>query len=226
MGLKHLAVIPDGNRRWAKKRGLSLEQGYEAGVKKLGELLKWCRDEDVRILSLWGFSTENFSRDASEVKSLFRIFNQKLVEALNHDDYHKHHVRIRFFGRRDSFPHEIRKGIEELERATAPYKDFQLNVFLGYGGRQEIVDAVNSLLKEGKRQIGEREFAERLYTKGVPDPDLIIRTSGEQRLSGLMPWQSAYSELYFSKKLWPDFTRSDFNSALRDYAARKRRFGK
>lgn len=230
MALKHVAVIPDGNRRWARKEGVSLLEGYKKGIERLENLLKWCRDCNVKVLTLWGFSTENIGRDKKEIKSLFSLFGVKLDEALKSDEYHKKKVRVRFLGKRDMFPKGIRQRIEKLEHATKNYNSFSLNIMLGYGGREEIVNAVSSIVEDARkgkiRSVNERLIPNYLYTGSLPDPDLVIRTSGEQRLSGFLPWQSAYSELYFSKKLWPDFSRADFKKAVDAYSRRERRFGK
>ncbi len=179
------------------------------------------------MLSMWGFSTDNIKRDKAEVGGLFELFKKNLQDVINSDDSNKNNLRVRFLGRFDIFPKEIQEMIRKVEELTNSAKrKYQLNLLLGYGGREEIVDAVNRLLRSGVKEIDEGKLSESLYTKDMPDPDLIIRTSGEQRLSGLFPWQSCYSELYFSKKLWPDFSKEDFEDALKDYSQRKRRYGK
>jgi undecaprenyl diphosphate synthase len=230
MALKHIAVIPDGNRRWARKEGVSLLEGYKKGIEKLENLLRWCRDSNVKMLTLWGFSTENVGRERKEIKSLFSLFDSKLVEALKSDEYHRKKVRVRFLGKKDMFPKSIRQKIEKLERSTKNYDSLFLTIMLGYGGRQEIVDAISSIVEDAKKgrikSVNERLVSDYLYTSGLPNPDLVIRTSGEQRLSGFLPWQSAYSELYFSKKLWPDFSKADFKKAVDAYSKRERRFGR
>jgi len=230
MALKHIAVIPDGNRRWARKEGVSLLEGYKKGIEKLENLLRWCRDSNVKMLTLWGFSTENIGRERKEIKSLFSLFDSKLIEALKSDEYHRKKVRVRFLGKKDMFPKSIRQKIEKLERSTKNYDSLFLTIMLGYGGRQEIVDAISSIVEDAKKgrikNVNERLVSDYLYTSGLPNPDLVIRTSGEQRLSGFLPWQSAYSELYFSKKLWPDFSKADFKKAVDAYSKRERRFGR
>jgi len=222
----HIAIIPDGNRRWAKQRGISTNEGYAIGIEHIGDVLKWCKDRNVRMLTMWGFSTDNFKRDKGEVQGLFGLFGENLKKALESDDKNRDEVRVRFFGRIHLFPNEIQQMIRKAEEISAKNAKYQLNLLLSYGGKEELVDAVNSIIKEGVKEVSEQTIADHLYTSGLPDPDLIIRTSGEQRLSGLMPWQSAYSELYFSDKLWPDFSKEDFQDALDIYAKRKRRFGK
>lgn len=220
---KHVAIIPDGNRRWARKMGLSPVQGHDRGIDNIQNVLKWCRKYGVRELTMWGFSTENFLRDRSEVSGLISLFKKKLSEGLQ-EDYKKYKVRVRFLGRIQSFPRDVQKKMKQVEQETAKFGKYSLNLMLAYGGRQEILDAVNRALAEGKRKLDEKSFASLLY---LPDPpDLVIRTSGEVRTSGFLPWQSAYSEFHFSKKLWPDFHESDFRRALSDYAKRKRKYGK
>ncbi|MBM3229404.1 di-trans,poly-cis-decaprenylcistransferase [Candidatus Parvarchaeota archaeon] len=231
MAIRHLAIIPDGNRRWAMRHGIGKKEGYELGIRKIGYVLKWCKQLDIRMVSMWGFSTENFLRDSAEVSMLFGIFSSKLETAIRRAaENEKYQVRVRFIGRPDYFPKDIREKIGKLEQVSSKYSKYQLNLFFGYGGRHEILDAVEKAIanakKTGKRKLAEKEFEKLLYTSGLPDPELIIRTSGEQRLSGFMPWQAAYSELYFSKKLWPDFSKADFVRAVKWFENRGRRFGK
>jgi len=222
----HIAIIPDGNRRWAKKKGISTRKGYAIGIQKFGDVLKWCKENNVKMLSMWAFSTDNFKRDSSEIKTLFELFKENLKKALNSDERNKYDLRVRFLGRTHLFPKEIQKMIEKAEETTSKNKEYQLNLLLGYGGREELVDAVNEIIDEGVEKVDEKTIGNHLYSRDIPDPDLVIRTSGEQRLSGLMPWQTSYSEFYFCKKLWPDFSKKDFKEALDEYARRKRRFGK
>ncbi len=224
---KHIVIIPDGNRRWGEQHGVGREEAYRIGIEKIADVAKWCRDEGVPILTMWGFSTENFQRDPDEITKLFGLFQKNLVEAVKRKgEGEKYGVRVRFLGRTHLFPKEVRDLFSEVEKLTADKKDYQLNLLLAYGGRAEIVDAVNTLIKEGRKEVDEDSISSHLYTAGIPDPDLVIRTSGEQRLSGLLPWQAAYSELYFSRKLWPDFMKEDFLDALNFYENTKRRFGR
>jgi undecaprenyl diphosphate synthase len=220
---KHIAIIPDGNRRWAKRNGKSIPYAYNRGIDHIADVLKWCRSRRVRKLTMWGFSTENFMRDSSEVKNLFSLFNQKLSEGLK-QDYRKYKVRVRFLGRLDSLPKDVVEKMRDVERDTAKNGKYELNLLLAYGGRQEIVDAVNRALASGVKRMDEKSFPKFLYLD--ESPDLVIRTSGEMRTSGLLPWQAAYSEYYFSKKLWPDFDRREFHRALAEYAQRKRKYGR
>jgi undecaprenyl diphosphate synthase len=223
---KHIAVIPDGNRRWSDEKGLSRQEGYRIGIEHIGDVLKWCKAAGVEIVTMWGFSTDNFKRDREEIQGLFELFKKNLLEGLSTRDEEGKTIRVRFLGRRHLFPKDIAALFDKIEEKTKDRGPYQLNLLLSYGGREEIVDAVNEIIAEGKKEVDERTISEHLYTRGMPDPDLVIRTSGEQRLSGLMPWQSCYSEFYFSEKLWPDFSREDFEKALETYAKRKRRYGR
>ncbi|HID73160.1 TPA: di-trans,poly-cis-decaprenylcistransferase [Candidatus Micrarchaeota archaeon] len=222
---RHIAIIPDGNRRWSQEKGLSKREGYAIGIQKIDDVLHWCRDEGVEMLTMWGFSSENFRRDEKEIGELFELFKINLLKVLRSSD--KDDVRIRFFGRLSLLPKEVQVMIKQVESLSGRNNPkHQLNLLLSYGGRNEIVDAVNSIIAEGAKEVDEKSISEHLYTKELPDPDLVIRTSGEQRLSGLMPWQTCYSEFYFTKKLWPDFNKEDLREALEEYARRKRRYGK
>lgn len=222
----HIAFIPDGNRRWSERKGLSKKEGYRIGIEHIGDVLKWCHEKDVHMVTMWGFSTENFSRDSEEIKGLFKLFKERLLEGLSTRDEEGRKVRVRFLGRTQLFPKEIVNLFKKIEDKTEGNEPYQLNLLLSYGGRGEIVDAVNEIIAEGINEVDEEMISSHLYTRDMPDPDLIIRTSGEQRLSGLLPWQSCYSEFYFSQKFWPDFSKEDFDDALAEYARRKRRFGR
>ncbi|MFH1095203.1 MAG: polyprenyl diphosphate synthase [Candidatus Micrarchaeota archaeon] len=227
--VRHVAIIPDGNRRWAKKRGLDPLEGHRRGIDLMGEVLKWARAHQVRTVSFWAFSSENFNRDKEEVEGLFKAFETNLQKVLQEGDFDKYGVRVRFIGDIERFPPRIRQGVREVERKTAKHDKYFVNLFIGYGGRPELVHMARRVAKDfafHPDKIDEQAVAERLWTSGVPDPDLIIRTSGEQRISGFMPFQSAYSELYFCQKLWPDFRKSDFSAALAEFRRRKRRWGK
>jgi undecaprenyl diphosphate synthase len=189
-------------------------------------VLKWCKEADVKMVTMWGFSTDNFRRDEEEIRGLFDLFKSRLLEGLQTKEEGKNLAKVKFLGRRHLFPKDIIALFNKIEEKTKDNGPYQLNLLLSYGGREEIVDAINSIISEGVKEVDEKTISEHLYTKGLPDPDLIIRTSGEQRLSGLMPWQSCYSEFYFSKKLWPDFSKEDFEEALADYEKRMRKYGK
>jgi len=220
---KHIAIIPDGNRRWAKKHNVSIPYAYDRGITHIADVLKWCRKKKICELTMWGFSTENFMRDRKEVGNLFRLFNQKLSEGLE-KDYRKYGVRVRFLGRLSSLPKDVVEKMRKAEKDTAANGKYRLNLLLAYGGRNEILDAVNEALKRKVGKVDEKSFSSLLYMKD--EPDLIIRTSGEMRMSGFLPWQGAYSEYYFSKKLWPDFDAREFSRALKEYSRRRRKMGK
>ncbi len=224
---KHLALIPDGNRRWARRHGKTPVEGHAVGIDNLGNLLKWCREFKVKELTAWGFSTENFDRPPGEVHGLMKLFEKKLMEAEDRNEVHKYKIRVRVLGDLDRFPSQLRDKIRELEGRTKNYDAYNFNILLSYGGRKELVAAVNSAIASGVRRVDEASFRKLLWTAPLSsDPDIIIRTAGESRMSGFLPWQGAYSEYYVSQKLWPDFKRGDFVKALRDYSKRKRRFGR
>jgi undecaprenyl diphosphate synthase len=223
---RHIAIIPDGNRRWSTEKGLTKKEGYATGIRKIGDVLKWCKEADVPMLTMWGFSTDNFSRDNEEISTLFSLFKENLQKAISSDEKNKYDLRVRFFGRIHKFPKEIQQMIRKAEELTKNNSEYHLNLLLSYGGREEIVDAVNSIINEGISYVDEDIFSKHLYTAGLPDPDFVIRTSGEQRLSGLMPWQTCYSEFYFAESLWPDFSKEEFQNAISEFSRRKRRFGK
>lgn len=224
--LTHVAIVPDGNRRWATIKGISKEEAYATGIRKIGEVLKWCKELDIQILTMWGFSLENFKREEEEIIKLFGLFKKNLMKGISSEEKEKFDVNVRFLGRINLFPKEIQEMMKKAEEINSNKKKHHLNLLMSYGGRAEIVDAVNEIIKKGEQEVNEEKFSKYLYTSGIPDPELIIRTSGEKRLSGLLPWQSVYSELYFCEKLWPDFTKQDFKDAIDDYYNRKRRFGK
>ncbi|VVB57597.1 Tritrans,polycis-undecaprenyl-diphosphate synthase (GGDP specific) [uncultured archaeon] len=225
----HLAFIPDGNRRWARRRGLPALSGHERGIERMGEVLKWCRALRIRTVSFWAFSTENLHRDRKEVEGLFRAFETRLQKVIRDGNFQKYGVRMRFVGDRSIFPHAVQLGMARVEAETAANSKYLVNLFVGYGGRPELVQMAKRIAKDfanHPERVDERAVAERLWSADIPDPDLIFRTSGEQRLSGFMPFQSAYSELYFCKKLWPDLTKADVAAAVREFRRRKRRWGK
>ncbi len=227
---RHVGVMCDGNRRWATWAGLTdVAGGYQKGADKIFELLQWCRQAGVEVVTLWLLSTDNLARPASELDPLLRIIEQT-VRGLA-----EQHWRVKPVGALDLLPAETAEVLKETAEATAGNPGLLVNVAVGYGGRREIADAVRSLLldhatkgtsiEELAEILDVEHIAEHLYTAGQPDPDLVIRTSGEQRLSGFLLWQSAHSEYYFCDAYWPAFRRVDFLRALRSYAARHRRFG-
>ncbi|KPV64233.1 MAG: Tritrans,polycis-undecaprenyl-diphosphate synthase (GGDP specific) [Candidatus Bathyarchaeota archaeon BA2] len=230
---EHVAIILDGNRRWASERSLNPAVGHHYGAEKVGDLLKWCLDLDVKSATLYVFSTENFKRPKEEVKEIMRIAEEKLREVLKDENIHKHKVRVKAIGRLNLLPKKLQEMIRQVEESTKDYDERFLNVALAYGGRAEIVDATRKIAKKLEsgdltpKDINEELFERYLYTAHMPnqDPDLIIRTSGEERLSGFLLWQCAYSELCFLDVNWPDFRRIDLLRAVRTYQRRKRRFG-
>ncbi|AXQ57050.1 MULTISPECIES: isoprenyl transferase [Streptomyces] len=226
----HIGVILDGNRRWAKASGGTTAQGHRAGADKITEFLGWCAETKVRVVTLWMLSTDNFDRPESELTPLLGIIEDSVRGLAADGRWRVHHV-----GTLDMLPDRTRTVLKEAEEATAANQGILVNVAVGYGGRQEIADAVRSLLldhaergtsfEELAETVSIDSISEHLYTRGQPDPDLVIRTSGEQRLSGFMLWQSAHSEYYFCEVFWPAFRKVDFLRALRDYAYRNRRYG-
>ncbi len=227
---KHIGVIMDGNRRWAKAAGSTTAQGHRAGADKIEEFLGWCTETDVGVVTLWLLSTDNFDRPREELVPLLGIIEDVVRSLASDGRWRLHHV-----GTMDLLPPAMQATLKEAEETTAHVDGIVVNVAIGYGGRQEIADAVRSMLLEAHdRGTSMEELAEsvdvdmigrHLYTKAQPDPDLVIRTSGEQRLSGFMLWQTAHSEYYFCEVFWPAFRKVDFLRALRDYAARHRRYG-
>jgi short-chain Z-isoprenyl diphosphate synthase len=228
---RHVGVILDGNRRWAKLDGADAAHGHRAGGRKVEELLHWCSEVGVEHVTLWLLSTDNLNRSDDELRELFQII-VAVVEGLAQPGKP---WRVSIFGALELLPPETADALRAAADSTSDRDGLQVNVAVGYGGRREIADAVRSLLLEHAAAgtpieelaeiINVDHIASHLYSKGQPDPDLVIRTSGEQRLSGFLLWQSAHSEFYFCDALWPDFRRVDFLRALRDYSARRRRFG-
>ncbi|KYK22460.1 UDP diphosphate synthase [Thermoplasmatales archaeon SM1-50] len=229
---KHIAIIMDGNRRFAKELGLSWEAGHIFGREKLEEVLDWCFDLDIKVLTIYAFSTENFARSEKEVKILMTLLKNELDTVKEDSRIHQNKVRIQILGRLDSLPKNIQQSAKTIMTMTKSYKTYFLNIALAYGGREEIIHAMQQMgndIKKGKlkvKEISTDTVSSYLYTRGLPDPDLILRTSGEERISNFLLWQLAYSELYFSDVYWPAFRKRDFLQAIRTYQNRKRRFGK
>ncbi len=227
---RHVGVILDGNRRWALLQGSSSSDGHRAGAAKIVEFLGWCDEAGVEVVTLWLLSTDNLSRPAAELESLMTIIEDTVQGLVGQGRWRLHPV-----GALDLLPDHTARVLKEAEEATANIDGSLVNVAVGYGGRREVVDAVRSLLAEHATQgttldelsqlLDVEHIAEHLYTKGQPDPDLVIRTSGEQRLSGFLLWQSAHSEFYFCEAYWPDFRHVDFLRAVRSFSERQRRFG-
>jgi len=224
--LLHLAIIPDGNRRWAKSKGLVATEGHRkaSSKKHIEELFNEARKLGVKYLSFWGFSTENWNRDKKEIDEIFNLVLNAAKEWRK--DIEKNKIRFIHIGRKDRLPKNLSDELAKLEEETRNYSDFFVLICLDYGGRDEILRAVNTILKSGKKEISEDEFKQYLDTKDIPEPDLIIRTGGEMRLSGFLPFQSVYSELYFTKVYFPDFDACELRAAVEDYKKRTRRFGR
>ena len=231
---EHIAIILDGNRRWASGQSFSPLLGHHFGAVRVEDLLDWCLDLEVKSITLYAFSTENFQRPPKEVEQIMQIAEEKLRKILTDERIHKNRVRVKVIGRMGLLPKSLQELIREVEEATRDYDQHFLNVAFAYGGRAEIVDATKKIaleIEKGKLKpdaIDEQVFENHLYTAYLPqqEPDLIIRTSGEERLSGFLLWQSAFSELCFLDVYWPEFRRIDLLRAIRTYQQRKRRFGK
>ncbi len=223
---RHVAVIMDGNRRWARTRGVAEAEGHAAGVDAIRPVLERAQERGVRVLSLYAFSRENWSRSSHEVETLFRLLEAAIRRET--PDLVRRGVRVRILGRSDELPTETRRSIEEALDATSRGSELTLNVAFNYSGRSELVDAARRCVADGLRpeQIDEQAISERLYTHDLPEPDLLIRTGGDQRISNFLIWQAAYAELYFCDRLWPDFDPDSFDAALAEYARRSRRFGR
>lgn len=227
---RHVAVIMDGNGRWAKRRGMPRIMGHRRGVDVLKDLLRCCRDWGIEALTAYAFSTENWGRPLEEVEFLMTLFERVLRQELH--EMMQENVRIRFVGNLHALPLSLQAEIERAVKATANNPGIQFTVATNYGGRQEIIQACRSIAEKVQQgliepeQIDEALFERHLYTAGICDPDLLIRTSGEMRLSNFLLWQMAYGELYVTDTLWPDFDRNEFHQALCAYQQRDRRFGK
>lgn len=230
---KHIAVMADGNRRWARESGLpDISHGHRAGGAKIGELVKWSAEMGVDVVTIYLLSTENLQRTSEEVEVLFSIISD-VIDDLATEHYS---CKVKLVGHLDLLPPDVAQRMQRSADATTKKGGLIVNIAVGYGGRQEIVDAVRSLInaeakagtpaEELAEHVTAASIAEHLYTSGQPDPDLVIRTSGEQRLSGFLLWQAAYSEIWFTDTYWPAFRKIDFLRALRDYSQRSRRFGK
>jgi tritrans,polycis-undecaprenyl-diphosphate synthase [geranylgeranyl-diphosphate specific] len=229
---KHIAIIMDGNRRYSKIQGnINVVKGHEIGVDTLEKVLDWSIDLGIEIVTAYAFSTENFNRPQKEVEGLMNLFVRNFKRIVEHEKIHKNEVRVKVVGRTELLPENVREAIHEAEESTKHYNKKLFNLAIGYDGRLEIVDAIKKIVKEiesgqiSEDDIDEDLVSKNLYTAGLEDPNLIIRTSGEERLSGFLLWQSSYSELYFCDSLWPELRKIDFLRAIRSYQERERRFG-
>jgi tritrans,polycis-undecaprenyl-diphosphate synthase [geranylgeranyl-diphosphate specific] len=229
---KHIAIIMDGNRRFALHYGIEPTEGHVKGREKLEEVMDWCLELRVKILTVYAFSTENLKRDKHEVSALMKLFEQDFKRVGDDERVHKHKIRVRVIGQTKLLPKKVREAIKYAETRTKNYNKYLFNIAVAYGGREEIIHAIKEVardVKNGKlniNEINEKLFAARLYTKNIPDPDLILRTSGEERISNFLLWQLAYSELYFTDVYWPGFRKIDFLRAVRSYQMRHRRIGR
>jgi short-chain Z-isoprenyl diphosphate synthase len=231
----HVGLIIDGNRRYARERGLDdIADGHREGARRLDDVLQWCADIGVKIVTVWVLSPENVLREKDELEGLFAVIGEKMEDLARNQVIVRNRFKVRAFGKLDMLPADVQKAVRACETATGGFERHVLNIAIGYGGREEIVEAARKALAEKKtRSIEElveslsvEDIANHLYTCGLPDPDLIIRTSGEIRLSGFLLWQSVYSEFYFCDALWPLFRKIDFLRAIRSYQHRDRRYGK
>ncbi len=230
---KHVAIIMDGNRRYSKTQGnIKAIEGHKKGVTTLENVLEWCIDLDIKIVTVYAFSTENFHRPEEEVEDLMDLFVENFKSISSNKKIHKNEVQFKVVGKLDLFPENVKEAIKIAEDCTKDYDKRLINIAMGYDGRVEILDAFKKIAKqieEGKiksEDVTEEMINDNLYTAGLADPNLVIRTSGEERLSGFLLWQSSYSELYFTDSLWPELRKVDFLRAIRSYTQRQRRFGK
>ncbi|MGM9320448.1 isoprenyl transferase [Deinococcus aquaticus] len=233
---RHLGLILDGNRRFARASGIQREMGHSFGADKAHEVLQWCLELGIPAATIWVLSTDNASRDPAELAHILGLLEKEARNLATDPRIHANRVRVRAIGQHDGFPPQVLAALKDLEEKTAHYDGMRLNIAVGYGGREEIVDAVKRHLnaeEQGGRTLTQaaadltpEHISAHLYAADIPDPDFIIRTSGEIRLSGFMLWQSVYSEYYFCDVYWPGFRRVDFLRALRDFQGRDRRFGR
>ena len=227
---QHVAIIMDGNGRWARSRNLPRTSGHLEGVKRVEDAVAFASKKGIKVLTLYAFSTENWSRPAHEVNMLMSTFITVLNKKIK--NLNENGIRIQFIGKRDGVPESVLKVIEKASTSTQKNKGLVLNIAFNYGGRQEILEAVKKIFQSVERHelnladLSLESFGDFLYTKGLPDPDLLIRTSGEKRISNFLLWQLSYAEFYFTEKFWPDFNDEEFEKALTDFKSRDRRYGK
>lgn len=219
-----VGIIMDGNRRYAAQNGEEGVWGHQKGVEATKQLIRELKSTPITELTLYAFSTENWNRSKSEVQGLMKLFESGLAEI--GDEVHTHKIALRFIGQQDRFPRSLQNLMARLQKETKKYKTYTLNICVSYGGRAEMVDAVNALLKKGAKRVNETTLRARMWTREMRDPEIIIRTGGEKRLSNFLLWQSAYSELFFTDTLWPAFTMSELKKILAEFEKRHRRMGK
>jgi len=223
---QHIVLFPDGNRRWARERNMPTLNGHKKGYENLLDFCDWCKSRGVKIITAFGFSTENWNRSKEEVDYLMKLLESCLTDNL--EKYTKDGVRVRVIGQRERLPESLKKAIKTVEGATKDNTNIHLNLAISYGGKWDILQAVKKIIddKIPSDKIDETLFESYLSTTGLANPDFIIRAGGEKRMSNFVLWQAAYSELYFCPKYWPDFTEKDLDEALAEFDARHRRFGK
>ena len=219
----HVAIIMDGNGRWAKERGFERYIGHKLGIESVREIIGISKKIGIKYLTLYVFSKENWKRPKEEIKFLFNLLKKTLEEEL--ERLKRNNIRVLVMGKIQELKDSVKNFLEKCVNETKNCDGMNVIIAFNYSGREEIIDAVNKILKEKKNINSEKEFSEYLYLKDVPEPDLLIRTSGEMRISNFMLWQIAYTELFFTKKLWPDFRKKDFIEAIEDFSKRERRFG-
>jgi undecaprenyl diphosphate synthase len=222
---KHIGFIMDGNRRWAKSHKLEILMGHNRGAERIETIVEAAADRGIAFTTFWAFSTENWNREKAEVEMLINVFRDVLSGPIV-DRMIKNGVKLQVIGEYHAFPDDIVRQVEVLKETSKDNNRITATIALNYGGRADILQAVNKALEDVKKSVTEEQFSSYLFTDGQPDPDMIIRTGGEQRLSGFMPWQTVYSELYFTDTYWPDFDEEALEIALEEYKNRQRRFGK
>ncbi|MGC8656392.1 MAG: polyprenyl diphosphate synthase [Thermoplasmata archaeon] len=228
---KHMAIIMDGNRRFANMLNISIHEGHLKGKDKLEEVLNWCLEFDIKILTIYALSSENLKRNANELNDLMTLFKENFYKLAEDERVHKYGIKLMVIGNINVLPKDVQKAINYALEKTNNYSNYLYNIAISYGGRQEIVEAIKKIamsVKEGKLnvdEINENTVKNFLYTSNLPDPDIILRTSGEERISNFLLWQMAYSELYFIDVYWPEFSKLDFMRAIYEYQKRQRRFG-
>ena len=222
----HLGIILDGNRRWAKKKGLPLFEGHRRGLNNVQRIGDYCAKKGIKILTLYTFSTENWKRSKKEIGYLMKLFAESLSKK-NLEKLHERKIKLQIIGQKEKLPKFLQKRIKEAEELTKKNKERILNLAISYGGRPEIIQAVKNIIKKKTpaNKITEDLINKNLWTAGMPYPDLVIRTGGVKRLSNFLTWQTAYSEFYFTKKYWPEFSKKDLDKAFEEYSERERRFG-
>jgi|SRR3989344_1407929 len=223
---KHIVVFPDGNRRWALSQGFSIQQGYLKGKDKFNEFLMWCKNRGVAIVTVFGFSSENWKRPQDQVDFLMNLFEKYLDESI--EEFNAEGVKVKIIGQKERLSESLQNVIVKVEEATEKNNTIQLNLAVSYGGKWDILQAVKKIIADNipVEKIDEEILSGYLSTAGLVDPDLVIRAGGEMRMSNFVLWQAAYSELYFSEKLWPDFSEEDLDEAIGEFQKRQRRFGK